>query len=71
MVEGGWSVEFHSCVDLYMMRGVVGCMHGGRGRWLSRLLQAVKGSVSSKGIVYKRNKETQQSIQFIVRINTM
>ena len=26
-------------------------MHGGRGRWLSRLLQAVKGSVGSKGIV--------------------
>ena len=48
-MEGGWSVEFHS-VELDMVRGVVGCMHGGRGRWLSRLLQAVKGSVSSKGI---------------------
>ena len=50
-MEGGWRVEFHSCVDLCIMRGVVGCMHGGRGRWLSRLLQAVKGSVGSNGIV--------------------
>ena len=50
-MEGGWGVEFHSCVDLCIMRGVVGCMHGERGRWLSRLLQAVKGIVGSNGIV--------------------
>ena len=31
MVEGGWSVKFHSCVDICMMREVVGCKHGGRG----------------------------------------
>ena len=50
-MEGGWSVEFHSCVYLCIMRGVVGCMHVGRDRWLSRLLQPVKGSVGSNGIV--------------------
>ena len=31
MVEGGWSVEFHSCVDICIMRGVVGCKHDRQG----------------------------------------
>ena len=48
---GGWCVEFHSCVDICMMRLVVVCMHGGRGRRPPRLLQAVKCSVGLKGIV--------------------
>ena len=54
-MEGGWSVEFHSCVDLCMMRGVVGCIHGGLGRWLSRLLQVVKGKCKGEGSVHTRN----------------
>ena len=29
MVEGGLSVEFHSCVDLCTMREVVYCKFGG------------------------------------------